>query len=362
MKIIYRYIVTEYLKILFYSLLTFTVIYFIVDFFERFDMFVKHKTETAEILKYFLFKLPFIIYQMLPIAVLLSTLLSIGIMSKNNEITAMKSGGISIYRISVPLIVIALFITLFSFVTSEYITPYTNMQVIRIKNRAKNKKETSFLKHDKIWYSGEGLIYNIDYFDAKTNKLHNVIVLDHDDEFRLIKRIDAATGLYKGDSWVLKDVSIREFSYKKGVMGVKSFAEFDETPIYIPETPQTLKEVRKKADEMSYNELKQFVAKIKSEGYEADEYEVDMHAKLSIPFVCVIMTIIGIPFALKRERSGSIAVGVGISLIIGFCYWIILSFALSLGHAGVLPPLVAAWVSLFIFLLIGAYMFSSIRQ
>jgi len=362
LKIITRYVTREYLKMLAYSLMTFIVIYLIIDFFERIDMFIKYKTPTATIIRYFAFKVPFIVYQMLPIAVLLSTLLTMGILSKNNEVTAMKSGGMSLVRITTPILLIGLLITLFTFVGSEYVTPYTNMQVSRIKNNVKQKKARTFSKHNRIWYSGKDMIYNIDYFNAKTNTLHGVTVFNFDDEFNLLRRIDAAAGAYKAGEWFLFDVIERGFSHKSGRQEISRVTELDEKAINIPETPDSLKEVRKKAEEMSYNELKVFVAKVKEQGYEAAEYEVDLHAKVAIPFVCVIMTVIGIPFALKRQRAGSLAVGIGISIIIGFLYYITLSFALSLGHAGVLPPLIAAWVSLFIFLMIGGYMFSTVRQ
>jgi lipopolysaccharide export system permease protein len=355
-------VISEYLKIFCSALLTFTAIYFIVDFFERFDMFIKHEAEAGVIVKYFLFKAPFVIYQIVPVAVLLSTLLTIGILSKNNEITAMKSGGISIYKISVPLVMIALIITALSFANSEYVTPYTNMRVTNIKNSVKKKTQRSFFKHDKIWYAGKGLVYNIDYFDSKANCLYGITIFNFDDEFNLTKRIDAKTGVYRDGAWVLSGVLIRGFSLNNKNIEITRVEEHTEKEVHIPETPKSLKEVRKKAEEMNYNELKRFIAKIKSEGHESPEYEVDLQAKLAMPFISVIMTIIGIPFALRKERSGSIAVGVGASIVIGFFYWITLSFAISLGHAGVLPPIIAAWVSLFIFLLIGAYMFSTISS
>jgi lipopolysaccharide export system permease protein len=325
-------------------------------------MFVKYKASAGIIAKYFLFKIPLAVYQIIPAAVLLSTLLTVGIMSKNNEITAMKACGISIYKISGPLLLIALVITGFTFISSEYITPYTNTKVESIKNSVKNMRPKYFVKHDKIWYTGRGLIYNIDYFDNKTNELYGITIFNFDDNFNIVKRTDAKTALFKDNGWVLNDIITRDFSYKKGKLGINEVKETGEKKVLFIEPPKTFKEVRKKTREMSYNELKRFISKIKHEGYGATEYEVDLYAKISIPFISVVMTIIGIPFALKRRRAGSIAVGTGISIVIGFCYWIMLSFALSLGHAGVLPPVVAAWISLIIFLLIGAYMFSTIRQ
>ncbi len=359
MKIIYRHVIKEYLRILSIALLSFVAIYLIVDFFERLNMFVKNKAPIELMISYFLLKVPYIIFQTLPVAVLLATLLTIGIMSKNNEVTAMKSCGISVYMIAMPLILLSLLIAGFSFVTSEYITPYTNQRVAEIKNKVKGRKPKSV--RNNIWYSGKDTIYNIRYYDIKTGTLNGVTVMNFDKDFNIKKRMDGKRAEFIDGKWVLKDITMWEFSNIEGVPKTV-VVKLKENVMSLTETPESFKEVRKKAEEMSYSELKQFIAKLRSDGYEADEYIVDLQAKLSLPFISVIMTIIGIPFALTRQRAGSLAVGIGLSIVIGFCYWITLAFSLSLGHVGVLPPLVAAWVSLFIFLMVGGYMFSTIRQ
>ena len=104
---------------------------------------------------------------------------------------------------------------------------------------------------------------------------------------------------------------------------------------------------------MGYWELKDFIQRIKENGYDTTPYLTDLHAKISFPFVVVVMTFLGIPFALRIGRSGNVAVGITASMAIGFFYWLFFSFSISLGRGGVLPPFLAAWSANFIFGALG---------
>jgi lipopolysaccharide export system permease protein len=173
----------------------------------------------------------------------------------------------------------------------------------------------------------------------------------------LIRRIDANTARWLNKKWYFYDVSSRSFE-NGGEVGME---RWHEKIISIPETPDDFKIVEKSADEMSYAELKSYIKKIRAEGYDATKYQVDMHAKLAFPFAVIIMPLLGVPFAIRTGRERGIVRGIGISIIISFAYWIILSIALSLGHNSTLPPIISAWISNFIFLMIGIYMLLNVK-
>jgi lipopolysaccharide export system permease protein len=122
------------------------------------------------------------------------------------------------------------------------------------------------------------------------------------------------------------------------------------------------KETIKNPDEMSFAELRNYVARLRQEGFNVTRYVVELYSKTAIPFVNFIMCLIAIPFALRSSRSSGIVMGVGISIIIAFSYWIILSFGISLGKGSVLPPILAAWLANIIFSAAGAVMLISTRQ
>jgi lipopolysaccharide export system permease protein len=113
---------------------------------------------------------------------------------------------------------------------------------------------------------------------------------------------------------------------------------------------------------MSFSEIKNFIQDIKKQGYSSTAYEVDMHAKISYSFINIIIALLGIPFALRIGRSGGMAMGIAISIAMGFFYWTFFAFCLSLGKGGVLPPVVAAWVANLAFGFLGLYMFLHVRQ
>ncbi|MCP4714140.1 MAG: LptF/LptG family permease, partial [Deltaproteobacteria bacterium] len=123
-----------------------------------------------------------------------------------------------------------------------------------------------------------------------------------------------------------------------------------------------LQDARKEGEEMSFSEIRAFIKQIRREGYSSTSYEVDLHAKLSYPFISVVMAILGIPFALRTGRHGGMAMGIATSICIGFLYWTFYAFCLSLGKGGSLSPFLSAWIANVTFLFLGLYMFLHVRQ
>lgn len=126
--------------------------------------------------------------------------------------------------------------------------------------------------------------------------------------------------------------------------------------------PEDLRNIERLANEMNYRELTKYVKKLKGEGYAASRYSVDLHSKISFPLVSIIMVMIGIPFALRSGRHGGIAIGVGLSVIIGFSYWVVFAVNSSLGYNSIIPPFVAAWFTNFIFTGFGVLLLNNMRQ
>ena len=358
MSILNRYISREFLKIFLLSISAFVVIYLMVDVLENINDFIKHGVPFSATVEFFIFKIPLIMLQVAPVATLLSSIVTLGILSKNSEIIAITASGVSIYRIIAPVIVISMLVSIGSLVGNESILPYTNQRVKYIESTGLEKKNPrGSFKQNRILYRSNSSIYNINVFDPQKNTLKGITIYYFDKDFNLIRRIDANTARWINKKWYFYDVSSRSFD-NGGEVGME---RWHEKIISIPETPDDFKTVEKSADEMSYSELKSYIKKIEAEGYDATKYLVDMHAKLAFPFVDIIMPLFGISFALRTGRGRGIISGIGISIIISFGYWVILSIALSLGHNGTLPPIVSAWISNFIFLMVGIFMLLNVR-
>lgn len=357
MPILARYISREFFKTLLISLGAFVAIYLVVDIFQGMRMFMDFKPPFHIIAKLYLLKIPKIVSQVTPIAVLLSTLLTLGLLSKSSEITAMKSSGISLYLIVSPILVIGVMISAFSFLFSEYLVPYTNKEV-RFTERVTVRKETpkSFFKQNKIWYRSDNAIYNIQLFEPDHDTFKGITIYYMGANFKLTKRIDAREARWDGTTWRFYDA--KEETFTNGQIPVRIYKEI---PIKLPESPEDFKIEKRETEDMGFAELREYIKKLRKEGYDSTTLSADLYSKISFPFTSLIMVFIGIPFALKGGRSSGVAFGVGISVLVGFGYWLIMSLGLSLGRVEALPPLLAAWGANIVFGLAGILMMMKVE-
>jgi len=353
------YISREFIITFLLAVCAFNVIYLVIDFFESVSKLLEHRASIGLALSYYLMKIPNITFQTLPLAVLLSTLVTLGTLSRHTEITAMKANGISLYRITRPIILISLVISFATFFGNEYLAPYSHRKSEYIMNMKVRKRDPKVsFKNLNIWYREDSSIYNFQAFDPELNTLKGITVYLFDKDFRLLQRVDAHDAVWEKDRWTFNDVTIRQFHGRES-MTVENHRRMD---FFMDITPETLRKVEKDTEEMGYGELKRYVRRLRKAGYDATKYIVDLEAKISFPFVNLIMVLIGIPFALKTGRTGGFAAGVGISLGIGLTYWILLSVSRAFGHSGILPPLLSAWSPHFLFGGAGLVALLSIRQ
>ena len=308
---------------------------------------------------YFFYSIPFIISNILPSAVLLATIMTYGSLAKYNEITAIKSCGVSIYRLLMPVLSCAAVIGVLLFLFSEFVTPIAVQKTQHItKIEIQKRKALGFFKKNEIWYRSDNAIYNFKLFDIDKNYLHGVTVnyLDFDD-FTMKKRIDARGAQWENNQWIFHDLLITTFDENNYPV----MERIEEKIINLPEKPDDFKIIQKDAEKMGYFELRKYAKKISGEGYDATRYQADLHGKIAFPFVTVILVFIGMFFSLRSERSGGIMQSVGMGIFIGFSYWIVHAFCLSLGRAGTLNPFLGAWAANIIFIIASVYLFRKAR-
>jgi len=358
MNILDRYISREFLRFFLLVILSFLSLFLIIDFFEKLKMLINNSATFYQIVAFFSFRIPMMLSLTIPAAVLLSALLTFGSLSKNSEIVAMRANGISIYRSSIPILILSLLIAIFTFVFSELITPYANEKAEYIKKVEIEKKEIQgIFKQEQIWYRGARGIYSFKLFDPEHNTLRGITLNYLDRQMQLVMRVDAERAVWEKDHWVFYNLLIVRFDSA----GFPVMERYGEKILDFPETPSDFQVIQKDSEQMGYFELRKYVQKIRSEGYDATRYLVDLHGKIAFPFVCVLLAIIGTSFSLKTERSGGLAGSIFAGLIIGFSYWILFAFAMSLGRSGSLPPILAAWLANLIFGLSALYLFKHVR-
>jgi len=350
MSIIFKYLTKEIFKYFGMVLATVITIYIVAGFFEKIDNFIEADLPYSKVVSFFLFKIPFISTQIIPVGILLAVIVVLGIMSKNNEIIALKSCGISIYYLLKPILLIGFFFSIFHFILSDVVVPITMSRANKIWLVEVKKKSAVLSKEKNIWIKGNRSIFHIKYYNP-SNKIISGVTLNYfDDNFRLIRRVDAKRGFYKTGKWIFQDLIEQILNVEDGNYKVTLHDERVEKFDFLPDD---LKHVVKKSEEMNFKELLAYIRKVESEGYDAAIYRVDLHAKIAFPFVGVIMSLLAAGVAVKKKikRTMSVSIAFGIGMV--FLYWVFYSFCLSLGYGGILPPIIATWMANIIFLCFG---------
>lgn len=350
MYLIEKYVTKEILKYFCILLATVVSIYLAVDFFEKIDNFMEASLPFSKIIRFFYLKIPSIVAQFAPVGILLAILVVFGLMNKNNEIIALKSSGVSIYYLLKPVVSIGLFLSILIFLLSELIVPITISKVNRIWNLEVKKRSSVVSKGKNIWIKDNHAIYYITYYNPVNSTILGVTLNFFDDEFRLTRRIDAKKGVFEKGRWIFYEIIEQKFDKKNNNHRV-AFHEEREEPFHF--LPEDIKRVVKKSEEMNLLELSEYIKNIENEGYDASVYKVDLYAKLSLPFVCFIMCLVGTGVGGRDKRKESLSVSICYGIGIVFIYWVFYSFCLSLGYGEMLTPFVAAWTANFILLCFG---------
>ncbi|MCP4682534.1 MAG: LPS export ABC transporter permease LptG [Desulfobacterales bacterium] len=357
MGILSKYFCKEFLKLLLLCQVIFVFIYLIIDFLQKIDNFVEAQASKGAMLGYFFYKTPHIIIQMAPVAILISVIIMFSLMKKNNEITALKSCGVSVLGFSFPVILTALGLSIATFFFSELLVPYASSMSNDIWDKEVKKRDQGrFYGHNHIWYKGVDSIYWIRHFDGKKLIMEDPTLYFFDDSFHLKQKIDARRAIWTGDTWRLEQGMIHELR-DDNTYGVKRFERKD---IHLPERPDVFLKAVKRPEEMSYWELDRYAEKVRLEGYDVSGFLVDKHMKLAFPLICFVMVLLGIPVALGLGTGGP-PLAVSLGILTCFLYLFIMGFTRSLGFSGALPPILSAWLANVIFFFLGIYLMMHLR-
>lgn len=349
MSIIHRYILSISIRNLLLTILVFCLLFIVLDFFERIDNMIGAQASFGSVLQYFLFKIPLTLSLMLPVATLVSTILTFGILSKNSEITAMRASGMQLLWIAKPHFALALALSFFALILNESLVPYCTRRVKEIYNidiKQKDKRG-GFSQEDFWWRSGSSL-YSVDIFDSRSNTFHQFSRLDLSPDFKVQTRIDAANVHWIDPllGWNMQDVNENQVQYSDNGASLNvQTRKFSSLPLPIKETPTEFYETKTDPQTMSFQELRHFIKQQKRNGIKISGYKADLQAKLAFPFAVLIVAFAALPFSLRSARSGSMAAGLIACFVIGFSYYAVHSMSLALGRAELWPAVMSAWMA-----------------
>jgi len=356
-----EYVLREFLFTFALVLITFVMLMLVFTFFELLSDIIRNGIHLIIVGEYLVDLTPSMIYLITPLSVLIGVLVVFGILNRNSELTAMKATGISLYRITVPVITIAAILSVSLFTFDELYLPQANRRQEALRNVIKGKPPETFEHPGPRWVFGEqrpgkpGTIFYYEYFDPSKDIFDNITVFEFKPgSFTIAKRIFASTAEWQPNlhAWVFEDGWVRTFAGDEiasySTFPVETFSEVTEAPTYFT------KDVRQ-SSEMSFGELAHYIHSLRQSGFNTVPLRVQLNHKLAYPLITLVMALLAIPFALSMGRRGSLS-GIAVAIGVAITYFAVSGLFEAMGNVSWLPPVLAAWSPDFLFGLAGAYM------
>lgn len=359
--ILFTYLCGEFAKVFGMCFAGLMTIYLVIDFFEKLRRFMKFDAQLFDVLHYFILRTPHITFQIAPLAVLMATLLSLGMLSRNREITAMRACGVSLMRIAAPFLVFGTLVSALLLVLSWVIIPSATASAENVRNVDIEKKPILAMKADRPWMQIRGQsLMNVDMVAPGGHVLRGIRVYQLSQDFRLTGITEAQQAAYGADGWRLQEGIERRFLPDGSVAS----RNFHEQPLALSQVPQDFERwLSVESELLTLHDLRAYIQRLQRDGYGFARLLTDYHARIAFPLVSLIMVCVGVALSLRRmgTRGAGIAVGVGQALLVGFFYWVTHSVSIALGRSGVLMPMLAGWMANLVFFSLGLYLMLKVR-
>lgn len=334
----------------------------VFTFFELLGDMVKNDIAMATMVDYLWHLAPKLIYDLTPFSTLVATLICFGVLTKHNEVTAFKAGGVSVYRLAAPVLVICFLISGLLFAFDHYYIPEANRRQEMLRAEIKKKPVHTYLNANRQWIYGEGSrIYNYSYMDPRQAVMTKVNVYELDPKtFHVVHQISADRARWAPmlHTWVFEngmseDLHGPDPNYREFYGASATFRELTERPNWFVKEEKEYKE-------MNFRELGDYIRELRASGLETTPLQVQYYKKFSVPLFALIMALLSIPFAFVAGNRGAMT-GVGISFGIAIAYWVIGTLFEQIGDLNQLPALMAAWTPDILFSLAGLYFLARMK-
>jgi len=346
-KVLDKYLTREVLSPFVLGIVGFVMVMIVDLLFTFVDLIINKGIPLGAVLQLLLYKLPSILVLTFPVATLFGVAMCLGRLSKDNELIALRTSGVTFYRIALPIIILSLLVSLASFITNEKIVPYSNQRSQEIIRKIVMKRPLPDIKEDIFFKDAYNRHFYIGKINAKTRWLDNIMVYELAGE--KLPRVVTAQRAYL-DKLVL--TLYKGIIHKYDDNGFLAYeAEFDEMNMNLNENPLTFAH-SKTPEEMTSVELKDKITQLDKSGVSTKSLKTDFYMKYSIPFTALVFALLGIPLALPGLRSGR-TWGMILTIVLMFTFYVFASVFRSLGRGGILPPILAAWTPQALFGILG---------
>ena len=339
----------------------------VYTFFDLLSDIVKNQIAMTRVFTYLFFLTPELIFDLAPMSVLVAVLITFGILTKHNEITAMKASGVSLYRLAMPVLASSLLMSGALFAFAHYYVPDANRKQDAIRKEIKGKPVQTYLHPDRHWVFDPGSnnnprVFYFKYLDGAQKLMLGPQVFELDPgNFRIRKHISAEKARWEPtlrtwifeNGWSRDDPGGRREKFNNFTGQAATFGELDERPDYF------LQEVLQD-QQMNFQQLASYIRELQRSGIDTITLQVSFYRKFALPLFALVMALISVPFAFLAGNRGAMA-GVGVSFTIAIAYWTIGKLFEQLGDVNLLPAAMAAWSPDVIFAMAGFYFFTRMR-
>lgn len=354
-----RYIVSQMGNSFLFGVLVFSVLLVAGDLlFQIANLVIDKGISLGVVTRLFIYKLPEVVVMTLPMASLLSALLTFGRLSSQSEIVALRAAGISFGRVIRPVFFASILVSFGAMLLNETIVPLSNKAADNIvryeiaKERPTLLREQVFLRDE-----SEGFLQRVIYISKLRQNLGTMedILVQEFDHGSMNRIISAKRGTWGNGEWWLEDGKVFEVLEDRSVNLLFSFAR-QKLPLLLG--PSEVARTSQRPADMSAWQLWEHIRLMSKQGADLAPLRVLFHLKLAIPWACVILAVLGASLGVGPQRSGA-GMGLAMSVLIVFAYYLVMSFSRSFGEGGYLPPIVAAWAPNIIFLVVAGLLVRS---
>lgn len=351
MKILYRYIIKQFLLTLFFALFALCVIFIIVNLMESLEEFIDQKATIKVIVDYYLYYLPGIIKLIMPISVLMAILFSIGRMSTLNEIIAMKSGTMSLYRLMAPIVVICILLSFGQLYFNGWIVPKSNHYKFKIEQKYFLKQESGGPVYNLYFRDNPKQNVMIQYYDGDAKSGNFVVIEEFSSETkpRLKKRTEAQKLMWDSavSGWKLFNAIVREYNGNKIMLRKYPVME---TKMNI--SNKEIIDLKKSTEEMTFAEFGSYLKLLERGGKDVRNKMIDYYGNFAFPFANLIIVLFAVPFA-SIKKKGGLAIQISASMIVSFLYLLFTEVSKNIGYTTEMNPVLAGWFANIIFVIVG---------
>jgi len=350
-RVMDRYVIRTFLFYFVLVLLVFVSLFIVVTVFELVNQIVRNHISIGTVVLYFIYLTPQMLIWVVPLTVLLAILISLGTLTKSNEVLAMKAAGVSLYRLSMPLLFMGLLLSGGLYLIQDFVLPSANQRQDEYRNYIKKGIPQTHQHPDRKWMAGsDNRIYHYNNFYYAKNQFANLSIFRFDPvTLKLREWTFASSAKWDGTNWMLNNATVHQLSQSE----ISTSSEMD-PPDYFKDDVRT-------ASQMSFGELQKYVEDLRRKQFDVNGLTLDLYRKVSFPLVAFIMALIGIPFSFKTGKKGAFY-GIGICIGFGILYWSTFELFNKLGEVNRISPLMAAWFPNLLFAIGGTWLMLRVKS